>query len=87
MSQSQYQTMPEPQDVFTDYNDDPLEDFRKEDGSYQWAYTVDLHKDLFMLEVVFIALGISFMLILGTALFASGGRGIDLQTAAILLGC
>ena len=87
MSQSQYQTMPEPQDVFADYNDDPLEDFRKEDGSYQWAYTVDLHKDLFMLEVVFIALGISFLLILGTMLFASGGRGIDLQTAAILLGC
>ncbi len=87
MSQSQYQSAPEPKDFFADHNDDPLEDFRKEDGSYQWAYISDLHKDLTMLEVVFIALGISFLLILVSFMAASGGRGIDLETALIVMAC
>ena len=87
MSQYQYESPPKPQEYSDVSEDDPLADLRAEDGSYSWGYAVDLHKDHFMLEVTFIAIGISFLLILGTLLFATAGSGFDLQNAAIVMLC
>ena len=88
MTQSQYQSMPKYRDPFEEeFTPDAQQDLRQEDGSYKWVYAVDMHKDLFMLEITLIVLALCFLVILIPIMLVTMQSGFDAEMFGVVLLC